>query len=238
MKNILMKHFAWIGISSILLLGFISCEKDYILGGDLHDPNVNMTTYDYLKSHPQHLFDTILIIVDAAGMKDVINGDVTFFAPTNYCFNTFCKNMEAYYHETDENLKFNLDSLLDRYSKEELREMMGGYIVQEKLTYDKLTQAGKMYPTMGKDDKKPASRYVSYEEVDQYTVPGVISTKPKYVFYTQIVGDKDVNGKDPSGDDDLNDHRIQVQTSGILTTNGVIHVLQNTHSWTFWTYNP
>ena len=41
-----------------------------------------MTTYDYLKSNRN--FDSLVKVIDKAGLKDAVNGDVTFFATTNY----------------------------------------------------------------------------------------------------------------------------------------------------------
>ena len=55
-------------------LFFSACKKDdYFVGGTLHNAKVNMTTYDFLKSNNRGLFDTLLLLVDKAGIKDKIN---------------------------------------------------------------------------------------------------------------------------------------------------------------------
>ena len=69
---------------SIVLL-FGACKKDYITGGIKEDINQykNITTYDFLKSSP--LYDTLVQLIDTAGLKDKINEDgTTFFAPSDY----------------------------------------------------------------------------------------------------------------------------------------------------------
>ncbi|ETZ23333.1 hypothetical protein [Pedobacter sp. V48] len=60
-----------------------------------------------------------------------------------------------------------------------------------------------------------------------------MTTKPQYLFLTKIRNGLDPN---PIPDDYLDEDRdiIElVQTSGILTTNGVLHVLNNTHKF-YW----
>src|SRR6218665_3132568 len=64
-------------------IGFMSYSKDkYKNDGGPSNPKVNMTTYDYLKSN--RLFDSLVKVIDRAGLKDIVNGDVTLFASTNY----------------------------------------------------------------------------------------------------------------------------------------------------------
>ncbi len=60
-----------------------SCKKEnYKNDGGVHDAHVNMTTYDYLRS--QKVFDSLVYLIDKAGLKDQVNSDITFFAVTNY----------------------------------------------------------------------------------------------------------------------------------------------------------
>ena len=71
---------------SCIILFLYSCEKnDYVVGGKSQDVNIykNMSNYDMLKSNPA--FDTLVQVIDAAGVKDVINAQgTTFFAPSDY----------------------------------------------------------------------------------------------------------------------------------------------------------
>lgn len=77
-------------LNIVLLVGVIiaisSCKKnDHFIGGELHNPKINMTTYDWMKSNKYGVFDTVLMLIDKAGVKEKINAPgITFFAPTDY----------------------------------------------------------------------------------------------------------------------------------------------------------
>src|ERR1041384_6880417 len=78
-----MKHNIIYSCIIVLLIATSACKKgDYLSGGSLANPKVEMSTYDYLKRNP--LFDTLVLLVDRAGMKEQVNGKITFFAPTDY----------------------------------------------------------------------------------------------------------------------------------------------------------
>ena len=73
----------------LMMLSFASCKKDnYKNDGGKSDPHVNMTTYDFLKSNP--LFDSLVRIIDHAGMKDAVNGNITFFCNHELWGKRFC----------------------------------------------------------------------------------------------------------------------------------------------------
>jgi len=75
MKNVLYILF--------LLLLTASCSKDdYRNDGGVSDPHVNKTTYDFLKEHGS--FDSLVRIIDHAGIKDIINSKVTLFVTSDY----------------------------------------------------------------------------------------------------------------------------------------------------------
>src|ERR1700754_5261675 len=67
----------------MLVISFAACKKNsFITDGGVSNPNVNMTTYDYLKANPN--FSSLMNLIDRAGLKDTLNGNITFFAVTNY----------------------------------------------------------------------------------------------------------------------------------------------------------
>ena len=133
----------------------------------------------------------------------------------------------------DARLNYTLDSLFKYFSPQMLRDSMGIYFFPEKIVRDGLTNEGKSYQSSTSE----VALDVSLEEADQYTVDGIITNKPKYIYLNKILGEKDVlNGLtkvDPSGDPKLLDIKILCQTSGIITNTGVVHVLSNSHIWTF-----
>ncbi len=65
----------------LLLLG--ACKKDYYTDTGVHSGEFNGTVLDYLKSKPEY-FDTLVKIIDYAGMSNVFqNEEITFFAPAD-----------------------------------------------------------------------------------------------------------------------------------------------------------
>ena len=83
---------------------FFSCKKDYTIGGDLFKAQVNMTTYDYLKTN--HTFDTLVMMINKMNLKDEVNSSGTFFAVTNYAITNFvlAKRDQLRIQKNDENL--------------------------------------------------------------------------------------------------------------------------------------
>lgn len=211
----------------LFLAAFASCKKnDYFIGGSLHTPNFNGTTYQYLQTNP--LFDTLVILIDKTGLKDEVNAaNTTFFAPTDY-------SILKYVHEVvrerkrlaanDENLVFEFNDLDFALLKDSVR----AYIFGEKIERAGLDKTGKLYTA--KDNEQ---RHISLRDDPSggYSSGGLTNI-PKYIYFTKIVGTLD-----PEDNSDViseeKDTRIVVQTSGILTTNGVLHVLANGHTFTF-----
>nr|WP_294875830.1 fasciclin domain-containing protein [uncultured Pedobacter sp.] len=204
-------------------LAFTACKKnDYIIGGDLHDPHVNMTTYDFLKTKP--LFDTLVVLIDKAGLKEEINGSNTFFAPTDYSIKALLARRTLVIQQKyqDENIKYTLDSL----PIPELRDSLRSHLFAGKINREQLSLENKVFKSLSGEDFS-----ILLKEVDSYTGP--VTTKPQYLFLTKIRNGLD---PDPIPDDYPDEDRdiIElVQTSGILTTNGVLHVLNNTHKF-YW----
>lgn len=212
---------------ALLIAAFASCKKDdYFIGGSLHDAQFNGTTYDYLKTNP--LFDTLLLLIDKTGLKDEINApNTTFFAPTDYAITKYVKNVvqERMRLATgDENLVFEFGQLDFAMLKDSLR----AYIFSEKIERAGLNATGKYYPA-----KDGEQRHVTlWDDPSNDYVSGGLTNIPKYIYFTKVIGtlDPEDNGDVP---EDERDMRMRVQTSGILTTNGVLHVLTNGHTFTF-----
>lgn len=218
-----------------VLMALASCKKgDGIIDGGLSNPKVNMTTYDFLKTHPRKMFDTTLMVIDKAGLKDIINGDVTFFVPNNYSINNFLNIKRDEARQVDENKKYTLDSLFKYFTPKMLRDSLGIYVFQGKTSYGQLTEAGQIFHPV----VSPTENFViAYTKTTGYLVDGIITTNARLVYFTRLIGDRDVmvggQMQDPTGDEALLDRTAVCQTSGIETTNGVVHVLSNSHPWTF-----
>lgn len=194
---------------------FSACDEEYLIDGGVADPNVNMTTYDYLKSNP--MFDTLVVLIDKAGLKDKVNGAVTFMAPTDYSILNYLNEVTADLRVTDPLAKYNLDDIpLDTLKK------LGSYIIEDKLIRNKLSKEGKEYPTLNGEKRK-----VSLEPRDNYG--DYLSEKPEFVFFYKKVGARWDDYAETGLGTGERDKVVQVRTSGIISTNGVIHVLQGNH---------
>lgn len=213
---------------NILFLAFViaimatSCKKDkYIIGGSLHDPHVNMTTYDYLKTN--RLFDTLLVLIDKAGMKEEINGNVTFFAPTDYSIKALLVRREEKLQQdmNDESLKYTLNDL----PVPELRDSLRSHLFDGKITRESLSLSNKLFTS-----KSNEAFSIRLKEVSS---PGVVSTKPQLLYLVKLRNGLDPDQLPDDYPDENRDLSEMAQTSNIQTTTGVLHVLNNTHRF-YW----
>lgn len=205
-------------LAGIAGLFFFGCQsKDYLIDGGVHNPKVNMTTYDYLKTNA--IFDTLVILIDKAGLKETINGDVTFFAPTDFSIVKFVKAKSGDMRGINPFSNFTFAD----FQVSTLRDSLKMYMVPGKINRSDMVATGKVYTTLMGNQVSVAL----IPTQDQYAA--IVKTWPSYVYFTKIVGaGLDVPGTIPPPAE--LDIRNLCQTSGIETTNGVLHVLENTHT--------
>ncbi|WP_293918541.1 MULTISPECIES: hypothetical protein [unclassified Sphingobacterium] len=225
-------------ILCILGLFAVSCKKDPVIDGGIHQAKVNMTTYDFLKSHSRNMFDTTILIIDKAGLKDLVNSRGTFFVPNDYSIAGFLALKQAEVRKKDERLNYTLDTLFKYFTPQMLKDSIGMYFIPERqVNWADLAQTWSEYQTSVSN----LTLWANLESLDGYNGSGIFSEKPKVVYLNKVVGEKDllVNGRyeDPTKDPKKLDLRSVCQTSGIETTTGIVHVLANTHIWTFKTIN-
>lgn len=203
-----------------------SCKKQseyFIDGGGTHNAQVNISTYDYLKAHP--LFDSTILLIDKAGLKDAVNAmDATFFAPTDYSIAAWLTKIRGLILNTygqDSARKFNLNT----FTSAQIKDSLSQYIISQRVQRENLALTDKEFSTIQAGDKK----IVYLREVNDYI--GNVSTKPRYIYFVEVFGTRDVPGVTvPAAETDI---EVLCQTSGILTTNGVLHVLSNQHVFGF-----
>jgi hypothetical protein len=201
----------------------VSCNKDsYKVDGGTHNPKVDMTTYDYLKSKPQ--FSSLVHLIDRAGLKETVNGDITFFACTNYSVDEFVK---ARYNRraielNDENIIYTLDSL----PLQEVKDSLKMYMFNGNLGRDQLTVEGKFYQNL-LGPIPNASFYINLRRTQDY---GGYIDHVDYIRFTKVIGTRDETERDqtsiPAKDKDMG---YDCQTTGIITNTGTIHVMSNFH---------
>ncbi|MFT3947698.1 MAG: hypothetical protein QM763_12075 [Agriterribacter sp.] len=223
---------------SCIMLFLYSCKKnDYIVGGAAHDVNMykNMSNYDMLKTNPA--FDTLVQVIDAAGVKDVINAQgTTFFAPSDYSIFSYLNKRTIYVQNNiDINGKFGLDSLLYYVSNNVngTKDSLLMYVIKQPLTYDVLKSDGALYPTALSGDTAAVSYEYTYDEVLGYN--SIVSTVPRIVYFTHLWYHYDLD-EDNSAGDIPNDIGVRtlVKTSCILTQNGIVNALEPSHTLFFY----
>lgn len=210
----------------ILLLALLvtliasSCKKDYAVDGGTSQAQVNMTTYDYLKSKP--IFSSLVHLIDRAGLKDAVNSDATFFATTNYGIEEYrkaMKNIRAV-ELGNENIEYTLDSI-PLWRLDSLKT----YIFPGKLNREALSVQGQFY--VSNFGQMANVRYnLRLSRSTGYGYVGPVD----FVIYSKVVGTDDRDELDQSKiPESQRDRSVFVQSSGIITTNGVVHALDGWH---------
>lgn len=207
----------------LVMTAFAACKKDdYKNDGGVSNAYVDMTTYDYLKSNPK--FDSLVKVIDKAGLKDAVNGDITLFATTNYGVVDYvaAKKNQIAIQTGKENFNFGIKDIPSK----ELSDSLKTYMFAGKINRDQITLAGKLYDSalgpipnvqyMIKFRRSfDYSAYVSYVD---------------YVTYTKVIGTRDDKELDQNAiPDNQKDKAVDCQTSGIITRTGIIHVLNGNH---------
>jgi hypothetical protein len=220
-------------VVGLALLVLASCKKqDYITGGVPEDVNKykNTSTYDVLAKNP--LYDTLVKVIDAAGMKDKINAQgTTFFAPSDYSIYRYLAARTYVVQQTiNQNSSFGLDSLLYYVTNNinGTRDSLSLYLIPQLIKYDQLTETG-AYFTTGLAGEKVIISY----ETTKNTYLGynsVVSSYPRVVYFTHLWYPYTLNDANPAGDVPLTiGVRTLVTASGLQTQNGIINALANSH---------
>ncbi|WP_160718158.1 hypothetical protein [Chitinophaga solisilvae] len=222
LQPIIIKYAGALLLASLL---FAACKKDdHFIGGTPTDPYAksNLTTYDYLKQNK--LFDTLVLMIDRAGMKDEINGNVTFFASTNYSIKTLIdvrtKLIQLKYN--NENIKYTLDS----FPVMELRDSIRAYMYKGNVERRNLSLERQVFKNMVGEDF-----IIRLVETTDYS--GIFSKPVQYLELTKIIDGQDPDPLPENYPDARKDIADIIQTSGILTKTGVLHVLRNSHKF-YW----
>jgi len=196
----------------VLIVMSASCKKAaYLTDGGTSSAKSSLSTYDYLKGHQYHYFDTVILMIDHFGLKDSVNKAGTFFAFTDFAVNGLMKNLGV----------TSLDGLYAKVSSKLLTQ----YMFTDKLTLDKAgAEAVQVQDWAGS-----AAPAAYGKNQFAYTVY-LTNSSPVFTYYTltyvKINGVLDgSNNAPPSDPPDL---VISCQTTGIQTSTGTtLHVLIN-----------
>lgn len=201
-----------------------ACKKDaYKNDGGVAQAKVDMTTYDYLKSKPQ--FSSLVRLIDRANLQQTVNGNITFFAVTNYGVNDWvsAKTQQRIIELNNENITYTIDSIPVAYFKDSLLT----YMFAGKINRDSMTVAGRLYNSLQGVIKDTTYLIKLRRVTSSYTD---YLNYVEYVNFTRVIGSRDDLAADPrSIPASQKDVTYDCQTSGIITNTGIIHVMDGYH---------
>ncbi|WP_437922059.1 DUF4859 domain-containing protein [Sphingobacterium sp. LRF_L2] len=222
MKNLYILIGIWFSV-----LSFSSCKKAaYLTDDGLHVAEVDQTTYDYLASHPNGMFDTLLLVIDHFNLKEEINNAKTFWAPSDYSVNRYYQLKKDSVTNIDENAQYPFSQFLEEIPVDSVRVYICND-AQYSLDNGPITSYGAVTNAAGIDGfvyhkQKQAQLAWSYQPA-------------YYLYYVKVHGEPDQVGADgviTTKEDDKVDTRVLCQTTGIKTSSGtLLHVLANTHTF-------
>jgi hypothetical protein len=197
----------------MLVLLAAGCEKDNTYRNAKPTASVPVSTYDFLQSQ-QGLYDTLLYLVDKAGLTDTLkSGNITFFAPQDYSIKTALYNLNFTRGKYSFPGNWTLDSVPTAVWDTLLRRyMMRGQVTSDSLQYADgvaLTSLAYDYQMNGKSVPTAAS--------------GIAGGGPLVLQFS-----------------DMNRSRFTrdwstsiTQSIDLKTANGYLHVLESKHVFGF-----
>lgn len=226
-----MKSFKKLSIAGQFLIVFscllmFACKKDeYYFDGGKSNPVFNGTTLQYLKSNPRS-FDTIVKIIEIAGMEREFNEDtLTFFAPQDYSVATLItqvnKTLFFYGKDTVESL--------DEIDAAIWRKYLSNYLF-------KGANKVKDYPQLDISAKAifPGQNYVAYNgEVFNIGVKYLDAGGVKYSGYRQLILSYIPDIAQPLD----NWISIPVSSSDVQPDHALVHVLDSNYPFGADPYN-
>jgi len=216
-------------------LVFSSCSKKNIIGGDKNETNeVNMTTYDFLKSF--EVTTETARLIEKAGLINEVNGNVTIIAPSNYAVNRYLRRKT--------NRALRLDPHAKAWTVEDIPaadlDQLRMYIVDGQFFSTDLTADGILLATHHAGDSirlslqeataEPGAAWDGGGEPGQgYQYSNFMQSRPKKVTVHFKRGAKwEMSGDQRSAlgyDNPECDQVYKMYISDVKTTNGAVHVI-------------
>ncbi len=209
MKNYISKK------SIVIAFGFVciaiaSCQKkDYFNDGGLSrqsEAEKNMTTYDFLASRPNHMFDSLVRIIDLTNGKALVNqSNITFYA----CPNPAVMRFQRRFVPSDKQAP----RPLSKIGVDTLTMLLKRFIlVDNQISLDRAVV-----------DKKKAYKDLNTDSLVIYGVSGItnpgssVRTGADYMTYEH----RKIKVKDSIN------YASGMQTHNLITANATLHILSN-----------
>ncbi len=204
-------------VIAIVGLVFTGCGKDYFTDGGTLNPdetiNLNLSTMDYLKSHPD-VFDTLTTLITLTGLEAAVNASGnTFLAPKNYSIRNF---FNLAYPDPEKKPKSFTE--IPGEDLEAIEAILKNYIIPDKkVVRNELSTTYSYLTTYG--DTRARFNIVRNDYL------GNVNMGAKFIIFSLNVGA-------PGGPEQY--QSVQVETADLQSTNGVVHVLTaDTHIFGF-----
>lgn len=204
-----------IGIACILILLACGCSDDYYTDGGLLDESVGelgVSTMDYLEENSAE-FDTLVMLINLCELDSEVNASGnTFFAPRDYSIHNYFELIFSDLAEWPELTALDADEV------EEISNILQNYIIPEQEILQEDLSTAYSYSTTyaGK-----SARF----NVTQDDYLGNVNMGAKHIVFSL---DKSNDGED------VVYQSVQVVTSNMKSTNGIVHVLDSdTHIFGF-----
>lgn len=211
-KNISLKKAAL--LATLTMLVFAACRKDnyYIDGGlsQQSEEEKKMLVYDFLASRPNHMFDSLVKIIDLTNSKALVNrANITFFAAPNNAVLRLQRN----YTPDDRQTPMPLANI----GKDTLLALLARFIVPNvKVSLEQAV--------------KDQARYYMAINSDTLILSGVDGgTSPTSSLQTSAYRMVFTHLKIP-GVDTVR-YTASIQTHNLITANAIVHVLTNGSSF-------
>ncbi len=223
-----------IGMLPLMALLLNSCSKDYIIGGTKNETNkVNQSTFDFLNSF--EVTTSTAKLIEKAGLKDEVNGNVTLIAPSNYAVNRYLRRMNNRRLRLDPNATM---LTIDDLPADELQQLKM-YIVDGKILSSNIPEEGLMLETHSGDSLRLTVEEVNAEPGagwdgggqpgEGYQYSNFMQSRPKKI---QVHFKRGANWEmSPSQrvsmgyDNPECDQVYKMYISDVDTNNGAVHVI-------------
>ncbi|HEY9258607.1 hypothetical protein [Chitinophaga sp.] len=211
-KNISLKKAAL--LATLAMMIFSACRKDnyYVDGGlsQQSEEEKRMSVYEFLASRPNHMFDSLVKIIDLTNSKALVNqANITFYAAPNNAVLRLQRNYTPDDRQTPKPLA--------DIGKDTLLTLLGRFIIPNAKV--SLEQA-----------VKDQAKYYKAANGDSLIINGVgggtsVSSSLQTSAYRMVFEHVKIPGVDSIK------YSANIQTHNLITANAIVHVLTNGSSF-------